>query len=984
LPRCHHHTDAERQILVLSSKRTFLPGVALTVHSAPIALDFDEGIDRKTLRRLRDRFLMVNRQRWKRAHSSLTYRQQVVLEILPLVFHLNHPALPGYLDGDCPYGLSHYKPSELTLNAARRFARTFSLRDEGKRGPDLTAQFLMGSPGTLGHSVASDLDVWLCHRDDLSERGILCLERKAANVSAWAASLGVELHVFVFCAGEWRERRQRAEVVGENCGSAQHYLLLDEFYRTSIHLAGCYPIWWLIPAHCEHRYHECMRQLLDFRFVRSDEYIDFGPVAAIPDEEFLGAGVWQLYKGIDAPWKSVLKLLLIECYAQTAGQQLLSGRFKQAIFEGETGADALDPYVLLYNRLEDWLSGPDAMARLDLVRRSLYLKAGLPLTRAEATPNHWRNHLLTKLVTQWGWTDKTLASLDNRQNWRADDVMTLRRTIVAEFTHSYRLLSRMAREHGTQAAISASDINLLGRKLYAAFQRKAGKIELINPGLAPSLAEENLAFHHQSEQGSDGDGWLLYRDLEDPADAFWKPVIRRSGNLAELMVWCYCNGLLTRATRLNLRAGPGVATVGELREMLSALTGFLDFPVLPAGRQALSRGVYSQRNLLLVNVGVDPQAHLTDKGLHKLSARHDSLGFSGGRENLVVTIDQVTFNSWHEVSLQHYAAGDTLIQCLKNVLASVAGSPSDIPDIQVHSHNRGHGAAIARRVQELFSDVLRQFFAGGKGPHPLRYIIEMDRRYFVLQFQGEEPGFIALNSFDALLKQLALPQERYLPVVFDRCAVPEDPALKAVCLASEPGNVQVFYRVWGELARLWVVDEMGSVSGWEQPAASPRYLLIPLLRFLENLTERRMLRRSDVPAALSGVRCLEVVNHSGQWRAEHRTEYRAGASSDIPLPGLEVQAVGVQEGDSRVRFDIFCGDQEFTVQEYGDQLIPAVAHYIRSLRRGTDHYPVYLTDIHLPHDLDPQVYQQDIQTSQYLYYRMQLEQSLNRVLKNGR
>ena len=146
----------------------------------------------------------------------------------------------------------------------------------------------------------------------------------------------------------------------------------------------------------------------------------------------------------------------------------------------------------------------------------------------------WRARLLRQLVTRWGWSESTLAELDERQRWRAEDVTTLRRTIVNELTHGYRLLSKMAREHGQRAAISANDINLLGRKLYAAFQRKAGKIEQINPGLAPSLAEENLAFHHQSEQGAGADGWLLYRDLEDPADAFWKPVIRRSGNLAEL------------------------------------------------------------------------------------------------------------------------------------------------------------------------------------------------------------------------------------------------------------------------------------------------------------------------------------------------------------------------------------------------------------------------------------------------------------------
>ncbi len=311
----------------------------MTAHVAPISLDFEEGIDRKTLRRLRDRFLLVNQQRWNRAHSALSYRQQMVLEILPLVFHLNHPALPGYLDSDCPYGLSNYQPSPATINAARRLARTFSLKDEGKRKPDLDAMFLMGSPGTLGHSVASDLDVWLCHRSDLPERGIRCLERKAAKLARWAESFGVELHVFVFCASDWRAGRQRVEVTGENCGSAQHFLLLDEFYRTSIHLAGAWPMWWLIPAEREETYDDCMRRLVDYRFVRAEDYIDFGPVPAIPEEEFLGAGVWQLYKGIDAPWKSILKLLLIECYARTTGEALLSIQFKRAVFRGETDAD---------------------------------------------------------------------------------------------------------------------------------------------------------------------------------------------------------------------------------------------------------------------------------------------------------------------------------------------------------------------------------------------------------------------------------------------------------------------------------------------------------------------------------------------------------------------------------------------------------------------------------------------------------------------
>ena len=121
----------------------------------------------------------------------------MVLELLPLVFHRNHPALPGYLDGNCPDGFNGYTPGPEVLDAARRYARSFHYRDKGTRKPDLDSLFLMGSPGTLGHSVASDLDVWLCHRQDLPASGIRCLERKAEKLSEWAGGLGVELHVFV-------------------------------------------------------------------------------------------------------------------------------------------------------------------------------------------------------------------------------------------------------------------------------------------------------------------------------------------------------------------------------------------------------------------------------------------------------------------------------------------------------------------------------------------------------------------------------------------------------------------------------------------------------------------------------------------------------------------------------------------------------------------------------------------------------------------
>lgn len=945
-------------------------------------IDFSEGVDRKHLKAIAARFDALNRVRLDRARSALTWRQQVVLDLLPLVFHLNHPALPGYYAGECAHGLDRYEPSDRSIQAAQRLVRSFR-PEKRKVTPELTGLFLMGSPGSLGHSVASDLDVWVCHRPELSAHRVEALRQKALRVTDWAAEFGLELNLFVFSAEDFRRGRDTAQVSSEDCGSAQHYLLLDEFYRTAIHLGGRYPLWWLIPVEEEWRYEELTRLLLENRFVRPDEYLDFGAIHTVPVAEFLGAGVWQLYKGIESPWKSLLKLLLIECYARDRDHGLLSARFKQAVYEGRASVDELDPYVMLYRRLEQWLQAMDAPGRLDLVRRALYLKAGLPLTRASEVSGRWQGQILRGLVVEWGWDKRTLTELDNRHQWRVERVMGVRRRVVSELTHSYRLLSRMARSGNVRAAISAVDLNLLGRKLYAAFQRKAGKVELINPGIAPTLAEENLAFWQGTGGLSDADEWQLFRDLESLAGRGSHTAIRRAGSLVELLVWCHCNGLLTPATRLSLRQaaadveGSGHRlSVGDLRSMAGFIGAHLG-TLTPASREALIAPARPLVHLLLVNVGVDPQASLTERGFHKLSGRHDSLGFSGGRDNLVATIEQVSMNSWQEVSLQRYVTGDALVQCLKNMLALVARDPARPPRVEVWCAAGSHAVAITRRIRELVDDVTRQFFAGGTGPHPVRYLLRVDQRWFVLRFDGREPGFIGLPSDQALMDYLARPLEQYSPVVPDRYALQDDPAFNEVCRACQPDVVQMFWQQVGPWVRFWVSDETGSLYGWRQRrTGSRRQSLLPLMRFLENLGERRQLRQMAGGAREeTELLCTEVIVERGSCRLE-RTPL---APESLAVGGMELQAVGVQQGDGSLAFDLFCDDEAFTVEDYGDRQMRAVVDYVRRRRRSDESYPVYITDLHLPHDLDPHVWQQELQTCQYVWYRHQLQQSLEQA-----
>ena len=316
-----------------------------------IQIDLNEGIDRQTLTHLRERFLHVNRARLLRATEGLTPRQQTVLSLLPLFFHVNHPLLPGYVSGSTPAGVAGYEPDGPALTEAQRLTRSFSYK---ARTP--TAQlpihglFLMGSLGTLAQTDQSDMDVWICHAPDLSELALEELRKKCQLLEAWAAGLGADAHFFLIDAPRFALGERDARLSTDDCGTTQHYLLLDEFYRTAIWLAGRTPMWWWVPANEEANYAEFTHTLLSKRFIRADETIDLGHLAHIPPGEFVGAGLWQLFKGIESPYKSVLKLLLIEVYASEHPKvQCLSLRFKQAlasVFASTHGDLAITDYRL--------------------------------------------------------------------------------------------------------------------------------------------------------------------------------------------------------------------------------------------------------------------------------------------------------------------------------------------------------------------------------------------------------------------------------------------------------------------------------------------------------------------------------------------------------------------------------------------------------------------------------------------------------------
>ncbi len=248
---------------------------------------------------------------------------------------------------------------------------------------------------------------------------------------------------------EERFRSNRSEeMTGDNCGSSQHLLLLDEFYRSAVRIAGQRLLWQIIPPEMEECYDEYVEQLCQSNYIDCNEWIDFGSLSRIPAEEYFGSNLWQLYKSIDSPYKSVLKAILLEAYSwEYPHTQLLSIDGKRRFFAYEPDLYSTDSYYLMLEKVTLYLEGIKDFKRLDLVRRCFYLKTHEKLSREPGAGSvQWRREALTEMIKSWNWDENTIKELDNRRNWKVEQVKIVHLGLLDALMLSYRNLIQFARK----------------------------------------------------------------------------------------------------------------------------------------------------------------------------------------------------------------------------------------------------------------------------------------------------------------------------------------------------------------------------------------------------------------------------------------------------------------------------------------------------------------------------------------------------------
>ncbi|WP_085344474.1 class I adenylate cyclase [Vibrio sp. ArtGut-C1] len=763
----------------------------------------------------------LNQQRVDRALALMDSQSQQVFHLIPALLNYNHPVIPGYYDADVPFGVHGLALNSIQQQFIDDIQLAIGQPLKTAEKPAILGLYTMGSTSSIGQSTSSDLDIWVCISPDMDCDERELLTNKCLLITDWAQSQGVEANFFLMDEERFRSNHSE-EMTGDNCGSSQHLLLLDEFYRSAVRIAGQRLLWQIVPPEMEECYDEYVSQLCSEGYIDCSEWIDFGKLNRIPAEEYFGSNLWQLYKSIDSPYKSVLKAILLEAYSwEYPHTQLLSIDTKRRFFAHEPDLYGMDAYYLMLEKVTRYLERIQDDTRLDLVRRCFYLKTHEKLSREPDVGSvAWRREALSDMIAKWDWDASVVAELDDRRNWKVEQVKVVHHALLDALMQSYRNLIQFARRNDITSAISPQDISILARKLYAAFEVLPGKVTLLNPQISPDLHEPDLSFIEVKDGGVNKSGWYLYKQPLIAHRILGQPYLEHHEYLSKLVSWAFFNGLITESTRLHAVVREAQLDIDKFYQMVSDLRNTFALRKRRPTMQALASPCEISQLAMFINFENDPTSELSGRSLKVDVKNTDIFSFGPEHKNLVGSVDLVYRNSWHEVRTLHFKGETAMLDALKTILGKMHQDALPPESVDVFCYAKNMRGVMRNMVYQLLVECIdlrlkpveqekrRRFKAMRLGNQT--YGLFFERRGVSVQKLENSIDFYRSISTNKLkgspLLMLDREQEYQMPEAVDG-------------FASE-GLVQFFFEDNEDGFNIYVLDESNQVEVYHQFSGS--------------------------------------------------------------------------------------------------------------------------------------------------------------------
>lgn len=419
-----------------------------------------------SIKTLKQRLDAINQLRVARTLAAGSPTFQHVYQVLPLLLHYHHPQLPGYLTGEVAQGICLFQELAQQQRLLNHFVIPSHLIQLIHQDPPaIAALYSMGSSASLGQTTTSDLDLWICLQPAVPLSARNALQQKCQLLSEWAQQHGVITSFFII--DEQRFRDQRPFATNPFVQHVLHdQLLLEEFYRTQVRLAGKRLIWPIIPIEQEPHYEEYLALLYQQGVVDQVHWFDLGGLKRPATFNYFAAARRQLDNNLQAPYKAILKNLLLEIYAaEQSHSPWLALDFKRQLQEGRCNSFGLDPYCMVLDHITCYLTRSGDSQRLERVRRCFYRKV-CDQTSHPITGTGWRQAVLQQLTAEWGWDMTRMKRVDSNPDEQFSDPHFYQDDLLREIAQNYhhlRHLTQSKYHNFPEAADRAISDGLIGQ-----------------------------------------------------------------------------------------------------------------------------------------------------------------------------------------------------------------------------------------------------------------------------------------------------------------------------------------------------------------------------------------------------------------------------------------------------------------------------------------------------------------------------------------
>lgn len=549
-------------------------------------------------------FTDYNRYKRKIIYKCDPAGAKVILELLPLLIHINHPSLPGYVEQEnCPCGIKYMEWPSHTLRDIGSYltsrVKLGRMQDYVPRKLEIEGLFTIGSVGSLAQTRESDYDIWVVvDGRSIEPERLKTLSRKLRLLQRWMASRYVlAIHFFLMDLQDIRNNNF-GSISQEGSGSALKSILKEEFYRTLTLIEGRVPLWWIVPPEGGKAAYEKMLSSVHTQAGPYDEeYIDFGDIESIPEQELLGAALWQMHKALDDPLKSVLKMALVSSYLESpARDMLLCNVLKREVFHAQEN-DIIDPYYQVLRRVEDYFGARSDDRTVDLLRKCFYLKVnpnirGMDLFKLERED---KAAIMVDIVKTWGWSLRTIKELNVFSEWGVDKYRKFGDDIHAFLKLATVQLIRRAKTFMGHSALNDDiEVEILRRRVESFYVSKEGKIESEKRVKRKEPAYRDLFFAYKEGL------WCIFDHTPEMGrDA----PIMESDRVTKILAWLVYNKRFDASTAFHMIPNMSKVALSDIQALIWKLNSLIpDAGSIGLDRSSLMEDKYAKHVVVVANI----------------------------------------------------------------------------------------------------------------------------------------------------------------------------------------------------------------------------------------------------------------------------------------------------------------------------------------------------------------------------------------------